>query len=182
MTEATNHIVQLSTRVEDRKALLEQAEAIFWDSAAVRNFAAEEARAEYRDLWFGRYEQHAPEEFLLALGDDNDVRGYLAGSLISNAPPLPGPDYYELFRPRLIERHPAHLHINIRAYLRNTGIGGELMRAFYKHCRSRKVEGVHAVTLAGSRPAAFFEKHGLSPLGKAEWRGRPLVFMGRQFT
>ena len=180
MTEAINQIVQLSTLIEDRSALLEQAEAIFWDSAPVRNFAEEAARADYRELWFGRYEQHAPEEFLLALGDDNDVRGYLAGSLISNAPPMPGPDYYELFRPRLIERHPAHLHINIRAYLRNTGIGGELMRAFYKHCRSKKVEGVHAVTMAGSRPAAFFEKRGLTLLGKAEWRGRPIAFMGRR--
>ncbi len=180
MTEATNRIIQLSTCIENRKNLLEQAEAIFWDAAPIRNFAEEEARADYRELWFGRYEQNAPEEFLLALGEDNEVRGYLAGALVSNTPPFPGPDYYDLFRPRLIERHPAHLHVNIRAYLRNTGIGGELVRAFYKHCRSKKVEGVHAVTLAGSRPAAFFERRGLSPQGKVEWRGRPLVFLGRR--
>ena len=118
-----------------------QAEAIFWESAATRQFAGEAERGAYRDLWFGRYLGHARGEFFLALDEAGDVAGYLAGALISNAPPLPGPDYYALFPAGLIARHPAHLHVNVRAGLRGAGVGAELVRASAEHCRAQGAAG-----------------------------------------
>jgi GNAT superfamily N-acetyltransferase len=163
------------------KETVRQAEAIFWDSAATRQFAGESERAAYRDLWFGRYLGHTRGEFFLALDGAGTVAGYLAGALISNAPPLPGPDYYALFPAELIACHPAHLHVNVRAGLRGAGVGAELVRAFAEHCRVQGAAGFHAVTAQGSRAAAFFEKCGLTPCAAADWRGRSLVFLGRQF-
>jgi GNAT superfamily N-acetyltransferase len=173
-------IVRLADLPQSKEAA-RQAEAIFWDSAGTRQFAGEVERAAYRDLWFGRYLSHAGGEFFIALDEAGDAAGYLAGALTSNAPPLPGPDYYTLFPAELIARHPAHLHVNVRAGLRGAGVGAALVRAFAEHCRAQGAAGVHAVTAQGSRPAAFFIKCGLAPCAAADWRGRALVFLGRQF-
>ena len=170
------------TEIADSGRALAEAEAIFWESAGTKTFPDEAARAAFHDLWFGRYARHAPDEFLLALGPDLAVQGYLAGALVSDAPPLPGPDYYPLFPPELIARFPAHIHVNIREGLRGGGIGGGLVEAFARHCRERDIPGFHAVTAAGSRSAAFFAKCGLMPIAEAPWRSRRLAFLARSIT
>lgn len=172
-------IVRL-TDLADAARELAGAEIIFWDSAGTTTFETAKARAAFRELWFGRYVEHAPGEFFLALGEAGDVRGYLAGSLVSDAPPLPGPDYFALFPPELIVRFPAHIHVNIRADQRSVGLGGKLVCAFAGHCRTAGVPGFHAVTADGSGSAAFFEKCGLASRATANWRGRDLAFLGLQ--
>jgi GNAT superfamily N-acetyltransferase len=169
-------IVRL-TELPEPGSALRQADAIFWESAYTKTFADETSRVVYRELWFGRYLAHVPGEFLLALGPNSDVMGYLAGSLTSDAPPLPGPDYYGLFAPELIARFPAHIHVNVHADSRGNGIGAELVRAFADHCRARNVPGLHAVTRQGSRSSLFFEKCGLAPLETAIWRNTELTFL-----
>jgi GNAT superfamily N-acetyltransferase len=171
--------MRLAEFAHGRAAATGQAEAIFWESAATRRFADDADRAAYRDLWFGRYLHHAPDAFFLALGEAGEVAGYLAGAPVSDAAPLPGPDYYPLFPAQLIAAHPAHLHVNIRAGLRGTGIGAALMRAFAEYCRARGLPGLHAVTADGSRSAAFFGQCGLARCATAEWRGRRLALLGR---
>jgi hypothetical protein len=161
---------------------LAEAEAIFWDSAGTTVFEAAEARAAFRELWFSRYVEHAPGEFFLALGEAGDVRGYLAGSFVSDAPPLPGPDYFTLFPPELIARFPAHIHVNIRSDQRSAGLGAELVSAFAGHCHSAGLPGFHAVTADSSGSAAFFERCGLNSRGTANWRGRDLAFLARSIT
>ena len=164
----------------ERAAAQAGAEAIFWESAGTRNFAEECERAAYRALWFGRYLEHAPHAFFLAFAGDGAVAGYLAGSRISDGPPLPGPDYYRLFLPALIARHPAHLHVNVRADRRGAGLGGVLVAAFLAHCAASGIPGAHAVTAAGSRAAAFFQRCGLALQAEANWHGRDLVFLAAQ--
>jgi GNAT superfamily N-acetyltransferase len=158
----------------------EEAEAIFWESAGTRQFESEAARNDYRALWFGRYIKHAPSEFRLAVGVRGDVAGYLAGALISDVPPLPGPDYYALFAPGLLAAYPAHVHVNVRADCRGAGIGGALTSAFADHCRQKRVPGLHAVTAAGSRAAAFFQRCGLRVEANATWHGRDLAFLAKR--
>jgi GNAT superfamily N-acetyltransferase len=174
-------IVRLTELAHAARELAE-AEAIFWDSAGTTVFETAEARAAFRELWFGRYLEHVPGEFFLALGEDGDVRGYLAGALISDAPPLPGPDYFALFPSELIAQFPAHIHVNIRADQRSAGLGAELVRAFAAHCRAAGLPGLHAVTAAGSGSAAFFEACGLKPRATANWRGRNLAFLARSIA
>ncbi len=159
-----------------------EAEAIFWESARTKCFPDETERATFRELWFGRYLQHAPGEFFLAFGPSGDLTGYLAGALISNLDPLPGPDYYALFPADQLARYPAHLHVNIRPDCRGQGIGGRLVGAFLEHCSTLRVSGAHAVTQAESRSASFFERCGLAPIAQADWHGRRLVLLGASFA
>ena len=169
-------ILQLAAS-DDQGTALAQAEAIFWESAGTKSFPAEAARSAYRELWFSRYLCHAAGEFFLALVPEGDVIGYLTGALISNQPPLPGPDYYPLFPPELVRHFPAHLHVNVRADCRGIGVGAALVQVFMEHCRAEGLPGLHAVTRAGSRSAAFFEKCGLALEGEALWRERRLAFL-----
>jgi GNAT superfamily N-acetyltransferase len=165
------------TDVADAAKAVAEAEAIFWESAGTRQFGSEVERADYRDLWFGRYLDHARGEFFLALGPGGAVTGYLAGALVSDAPPLPGPDYYQLLPSGLAARYPAHLHVNVHADRRGTGVGAALLRGFADHCLTNRAPGLHAVTAAGSRAAAFFQRRGLTPRAEVAWQGRALVFL-----
>ena len=183
MSERVRRIVRLTELGEQPGQALAEAEAIFWDSAATKRFADEAARDAFRDLWFGRYLRHAAGEFFVALGQqDGAVRGYLAGALISDAPPLPGPDYFALFPLELVARFPAHIHVNIRADQRGVGLGADLVHAFAGHCKAQRLPGFHAVTALGSGAAVFFEKCGLAPVAAARWNGRPLAFLAARLN
>jgi GNAT superfamily N-acetyltransferase len=153
-------------------------EAIFFESAPTKDFRSEEERAAYRELWLGRYMRHCAEAFFVALDGEGAVAGYLAGSLVSDRPPLPGPDYYTDFPRALLEAYPAHLHVNIRKDVRGQAIGSKLVDAFRTFCMDRKSCGFHAVTAAGSDAARFFGKCGLLPCAAANWRDRRIVMLG----
>jgi len=165
------------SELNENAELRTEAEVIFFASAATQGFPSTDARDAYRDLWFGRYIRAFPEMFLIAVSGDGHAAGYLAGSPVSDAPPLPGPDYYRLFPQALTEACPAHLHVNIRADLRGSGLGETLIAAFRRKCIKRKLPGFHAVTATGSRAARFFAKCGLAPRQRIAWHGRNIVFL-----
>jgi GNAT superfamily N-acetyltransferase len=173
-------IVPLAELDEDTEVCGE-AEAIFFANAATQGFASVDERDAYRDLWFSRYIRAFPDVFLIVLNDDGRVAGYLAGSPVTDAPPLQGPDYYRLFPQALIEACPAHLHVNIHAELRGRGLGETLVTAFRRCCVRRGLRGFHAVTAADSRAAHFFAKCGLSPLQEIAWNGRNIVLLAETF-
>jgi GNAT superfamily N-acetyltransferase len=165
----------------DEAAVLPQIEAIFFDSAATQGFASEAQRAAYRDLWLGRYVRHCPRQFLIARGPGGEVAGYLAGALISNREPLPGPDYYDIFPASLIEAYPAHLHVNVRQDCQGRSVGSVLIEAFRAICREHDAPGFHAVTAARSRAAAFFTRCGLDERATADRSGLLLAFLAGHF-
>jgi hypothetical protein len=113
-----------------------------------------------------------------AMNTETKLLGYLAGSLFSDREPLPGPDYYALFPPELIAAFPAHVHVNVRENVRGQQIGSALIGAFRALCIQRQVQGMHAVTTAESRAAAFFMRCGMAERAAAEWRGRRIVLLG----
>jgi GNAT superfamily N-acetyltransferase len=156
----------------------EEIEAIFFANAGTKDFASEGERDAYRELWLGRYLRHCSAGCFIALTDDAIVAGYLAGALVSNRDPLPGPDYYALFSPALVAAHPAHVHVNIREDVRGQRIGSKLIAAFRALCVEKQIVGLHAVTTADSRAARFFIGCGLAERAQAHWRGRPIVFLG----
>lgn len=153
---------------------------IFFESAVRKTFATPEARAAFHDLWLGRYLRHCPGDCFLALDHDSHVVGYLAGSLVSNREPLPGPDNYGLFPQWLVAAYPAHIHTNVRKDWRGKGVGALLIAAFTHHCHVNKVKGFHAITAARSRPAKFFQSCGLQHAVEAVWNNHPIVFLGCQ--
>lgn len=157
-----------------------QLDAIFFESAARKEFSSPEARAAFHELWLGRYIRHCPQECFVALDDDSKVAGYLAGSFYSNEYPLPGPDAYGLFSHGLLAAYPAHIHVNVRKDVRSQGVGALLIVAFVHHCRMSRVGGFHAITAAGSRSADFFRRCGLLDVADAVWNNRHIVFLGRR--
>jgi GNAT superfamily N-acetyltransferase len=161
----------------DGPALMPQIEAIFFGSAATTTFASEADRAAYRELWLGRYVRHCPQQFLVATTAEGEVAGYLAGALFSNRDPLPGPDYYDAFPAALIDAYPAHLHVSVRHDFRGQALGSTLIDAFRAICHAHNAPGLHAVTAAESRAAAFFTCCGLNERATADWRGRRLYFL-----
>jgi GNAT superfamily N-acetyltransferase len=156
---------------------LAEIDAIFFDTAATQDFVSPELRAAFHDLWLGRYLRHFPDWCLTAMDDDGAVIGYLAGSPVSNRPPLPGPDYFAAFPPELITAFPAHIHVNVRADCRRQRIGEALIATFRQQCRDRNLPGFHAVTAADGSSARFFARCGLPPRAMATWRDRHLAFL-----
>jgi GNAT superfamily N-acetyltransferase len=152
-------------------------DAIFFASAATQTFASPESRAAFHELWLGRYFRHFPDWCFAALDDDGTVCGYLAGSPVSDRPPLPGPDYFAAFRPELIAAFPAHIHVNVRADCRRQRIGENLVAAFRTQCRDLNLPGFHALTAAAGPSARFFVRCGLLTHATATWRDRHLAFL-----
>jgi GNAT superfamily N-acetyltransferase len=157
-------------------------DAIFYEAAARESFSSEAERDRFHDIWLGRYLRHCPEDCFLALDDESCVEGYLAGSLISNADPLPGPEYYALFPSGLLTTCPAHIHVNVHKDSRGKGTGTLLVAAFAHHCMASGVSGFHAVTMADSRSEDFFKSCGMHDLADAVWNGHPIVFLGRRLN
>lgn len=174
-------IVRFS-EIGNANGLRSEIDAIFFENAVRQVFDSGDARAAYRDLWLGRYIQHFPDTFHIAFDDSGAVSGYLAGSPVSDRPPLPGPDYYQLFPHTFIDAYPAHLHVNVWRGFRGRSFGSDLVAAFQTQCREDGIPGFHAVTAAGGRAAGFFKKCGLVSCAKAEWRGHRIVFMGKRWT
>ena len=155
---------------------------VFFDNAATSEFSDEVSRRDYHDLWLGRYLRHFPESCWIAFEENNDnaIIGYLAGSLVSDTPPLPGPDYYRQFPSNFIEKFPAHLHINIRQDRHVQGTGRALIDAFRTHCHEKQMAGFHAVTIASRTPADFFVRCGMTVQARILWSDRRIVFIGEK--
>lgn len=165
---------------DNRKQIISEAEAILFANAVTQSFASDEARSDYRKLWFQRYIDHYPDEFFAVLNDAGTVLGYLAGALVSNRPPLPGPDYYAQLSQDLIIQYPAHIHVNIRADMQGEGLGTHLVEAFAVHSRERRCTGFHAVTAQDSQAARFFRSCRMKELAEMAWNGRKLIMLGRK--
>ncbi|WP_088347657.1 MULTISPECIES: GNAT family N-acetyltransferase [Rhodomicrobium] len=174
-------VVPLSALDKPEEALA-GIEAIFFASALTQDFASDEARANFRELWLGRYLRHFPAACFVALDPAGAVAGYLTGAPASNEPPLLGPDYYDALPAALIAAFPAHVHVNVRGHWRGRGVGAALVEAFRAHCRARGISGLHAVTGADTRAAAFFSRCGLTEQAQTTWRGRRLVFLGEELS
>lgn len=157
---------------------------IFFENAATPDFSGEEERRNYRALWLDRYLQNFPESCWIAFDDngDGDITGYLAGSLVSDRSPLPGPDYYRLFPDNFVEKYPAHMHVNVRSDRQGQGIGRELIDAFRAHCREKELAGFHAVTAANRCPAHFFTRCGMAVQARVLWHNSWIVFIAEHLA
>lgn len=81
-----------------------------------------------------------------------------------------------------LSAYPAHLHINLLARARGSGLGRELLDAYLNALRARGVPGVQLSTTRENGPALqLYERAGFSVWGERElplwtpWLGRPAV-------
>jgi ribosomal protein S18 acetylase RimI-like enzyme len=67
----------------------------------------------------------------------------------------------ELYAGDLLERYPAHLHINLLPEHQRGGLGRALMEAFEEKMRGACARGIHLVTTEANRKAVpFYKKRG----------------------
>ena len=148
----------------EQTALWRQIEAIFFEAARRQDFASTAERDAFCDRWLGYYRAESADHIYLALDGDGAVAGYLTGCLDSTAATRLFEDlpHYHLFADRFAG-FPAHLHVNCRFDHRGQGIAG-----------------VHVVTAAEARNAAFYRRLAFSAELIRPWRDRDLLFLGRE--
>jgi ribosomal protein S18 acetylase RimI-like enzyme len=162
---------------ERSQAALAEIDRIFFEASSVRSFECEAAQAAFRERWLGRYLGRFPQHAFVAMRADRVV-GYIVGAV--------GPDPIFADVPStwlfadLLQRFPAHLHINVAAAVRDAGVGSRLIQTFLAHLRSRGAPGVHLVTGEGSRNIRFYEKNGFRIEASRPTSDRVLVFMARR--
>ena len=78
-------------------------------------------------------------------------------------------------RRRLPRDFPAHLHMNIDADFRRTGVGARLINQFVEDLRQRQVSGVHL--FCGAGPVPFYKRMGFDEVAMVSARGNPVHAM-----
>ncbi len=164
-------MIRRLTDLPDPAPALADLESVFFLSSARRRFDTPADRARFFETWTGWHRRAAPGDILLWM-EGGRALGYLTGCRDSaGAAELfdTVPDY-ALFAD-LFDRFPAHLHVNVHPDARGRGIGARLVEAFAADCGT----GLHVVTAAGARNAAFYARCGFTHA--VERKG--LLFLGR---
>ena len=169
--------------IADRERLFAQIDHIFFESSNTKTFASEAERQAFRTRWLGRYLEHYPEWAYVARTSDDEVAGYLVGSIVDPAktPLFSDIGYFKDFA-ALTARYPAQLHVNLAPERRGLGIGSRLMSAFATDLARAVVPGVHVVTSRGVRNVSYYAANGFEEAGSTMWNGRELVFLGRKLN
>ena len=164
-----------------RPELIEQVEAIFWQTAA-RRYPPGAEREAFRERWLGRYLQGGSDKVLIALAGKARVVGYLVGAVTNPIlePRFADIGYFAGDFAALMPRFPAHLHLNVDADFRSQGIGAKLIEAFGARARVSGALGMHAVTGRAQRNVGFYVRCGFTERAAAAWNGREIVFLGRE--
>jgi ribosomal protein S18 acetylase RimI-like enzyme len=164
--------------------LVDEIDAIFFESSNTKSFAGDTARAAFRERWLGRYLRDDPRFAYLAMADAGEVAGYLVGALDDPASAARFADlgYSAAFR-EASKRFPAHLHINLAPTYRGVGIGGRLIDAFVADVQRAGGPGVHVVTSAASDNVRFYNRNGFVEIARTcaaePGPNDALVFLGR---
>lgn len=169
--EAPAVVVRRWQDVRHGEQLIGQLDAIFFEASNTKSFPSEEARAAFRERWFGRYLRDHPRWAYVAQAVDGTVAGYLVGALDE-------PSGFEDFA-SAARAFPAHLHVNLAPQFRNRGIGADLIEAFAADAARAGAKGVHVVTSADARNVSFYDRVGFKPRAKTTVNDAELVFLGR---
>jgi len=144
----------------------------------------------FADIWTSYYTDHEPASAFVA-EHAGQVVGYLLGCVDSGQAPNPARTLGRAVTRRLVffrpgtagflwrsvwdiardryaptgvlldPRWPSHLHINLLPAARGSGVGAQLMQAWFSRLRALGSPGCHLATLAENTPAiAFFERIG----------------------
>jgi len=155
---------------------------IFFLSADPRNISEDPVKNEaFFEKWTGYYFKFCPEWITLAW-DTKKLLGYVmcephsknALAFYQTRNPT-----YALFADQF-EDFPAHLHMNAHPDARGKGVGTKMVEDLVARLKKERSAGVHLITSPGQRNAGFYRKNGFDYELQREWRGYPLLFMGRK--
>lgn len=151
-----------------------QMEEIFWATSARQSFSTPQERSQFLERYLGPYAL----DWSWVAEEQGKVLGYLVASrnTLKTAPYWGA--HLELFAD-LLQRYPAHLHINLSSEARGKGIGAGLVEQLLARLRQQEVAGVHIITTATARNTSFYTKCGFSHRVERLLGETPLVLMGR---
>ncbi len=147
-------------RTADRVRLLGQAERIFFETTPTKTFRTAAEKHAFLQRWFGNYVEAHPSAFLIALDEEENAAGYLAGCPGSFSPAsqeiVGDIDYFTPSFCSALKTYPSHFHINVKPGLQGRGIGRQLVARFEEICAKAGSPGIHVVTGATSRAVKFY--------------------------
>ena len=155
---------------------------IFFLSADPKNVSEEPLKNEaFFDKWTSYYFRNCPEWISLAW-EDKKLLGYLMcepNSSQALAYYHSRNPSYGLFADQFAE-YPAHLHMNAHPDSRGKGVGTALVADLVRRLAAIQIPGVHIITSPGQRNADFYRRNDFIHEVRRDWRGYPLLFMGRK--
>lgn len=155
---------------------------IFFLSADPKNVSEDPLKNEaFFERWTGYYLRNSPDWILLAW-EDGKLLGYLMCGVDSQkalAHYQTRIASYGLFADQF-EKFPAHLHINCHPDARGKGVGTALVRELCDRLKAQNIPGVHLITSSSQRNAEFYRRNGFDVEVERDWRGHPLLFMGKK--
>lgn len=155
---------------------------IFFLSADPRNVTADAAKNEaFFQKWTAYYLEQRPEWILVAKD-----KGKLLAYLMCEPDSRKALSHFEKINPsyRVFEdqfaKFPAHLHMNAHPEARGRGVGSQLIDHLVEKLKGINAPGVHLITSPSQRNASFYRKNGFTEEVRRDWKGYPLLFMGRK--
>ncbi|MEO1694262.1 MAG: GNAT family N-acetyltransferase [Pseudomonadota bacterium] len=154
-------------------------DGVLFESAHRKDFASAAERAAFRTQWLGLYVDDFPD-FVIVARHDSRIVGYIVGCPLTRPddPRFEALSYFHALGD-VLNRAPAHLHINITEPFRASGLGARLIEALIARLAENGVPGVHAITAHDARNARFYERCGFAPTACVPWTDRRLVVMAR---
>ena len=80
-------------------------------------------------------------------------------------------------RQMLQRDYPAHLHMNVEANWRGSGVGTKLIEHFFADLRGTGIPRVHLY--CGADPLVFYLRRGFTEIGSSQFHGAPVYVLGR---
>ncbi len=157
---------------------------IFFLSADPKNISDDQSKNDaFFSKWTSYYLSYEPEWTLLAW-DAGKLLGYMmigtnsrkAVAFYDSRNPA-----YRVFADQF-DDYPAHLHMNFHPTARGQGTGSFLVEDACARLKKKGLKGLHLVTSPGQRNVGFYRRNGFSFELQRDYKGYPLLFMGRKLS
>jgi GNAT superfamily N-acetyltransferase len=152
---------------------------IFFATATRKDFASLAEREAFQHRWLDRYFYRYRATTFYARDPNRRPIGFVVGcpADVRQVPCFSDVAYFQVFAD-LLDRYPAHLHVNVAAEWQGQGIGRALVARAIAACQSSGAKGIHVVTAADAPNLGFYEKCGLARVAQRAHGGRTLLMLG----
>lgn len=164
---------------DDARSLIKE---IFYLSSSIKTFDSEDRKQSFFMKWCGNYLEKYPEFFYLAFSEDQQLLGYLCGSINSRecleVLNVPGMSLFS----DCFDEFPAHLHINFHPDARGKGLGTILVNHFIKDCKKLNIGGLHLITSPDAKNVSFYKRLNFIKEIVRFQNEKELLFMGQRLN
>lgn len=166
----------------DAAAVTAKIREIFFLSADPKNISDDQTKNDaFFAKWTGYYFSYEPQMILLAWEGDK-----LLGYMMIGTNSRKALAYYDTKNPSYrvfadkFDEFPAHLHMNCHPSARGQGTGTFLVEDACARLSKVGLKGLHLVTSPSQRNVGFYRRNEFATEVQREWKGFPLLFMGRK--